>query len=69
MPLLAWFGTRDVGTAEDLVRLKESVERHGGGPARVDTRILDDADHNYDGQERQVAAVLAEWIDELRQAR
>jgi len=69
VPLLAWFGTRDVGTAGDLIRLKEGIERHGEGPARVDTRILDDADHNYDGQERQVAVVLTGWIDDLRKAR
>ena len=66
-PLLAWFGSRepDIGTAADLLRLHELIARHPQGPARVDTRIVEDADHFYAGQETQIARILIDWITPL----
>src|SRR5438876_7364 len=50
-PVLAWFGSKepDIGTDADLKRLRELIARHPQGPARVDTMILDGADHLYSG--------------------
>jgi pimeloyl-ACP methyl ester carboxylesterase len=66
-PLLAWFGSRepDIGTAADLQRLRELIGRHPQGPARVDTRIVEGADHFYAGQETQIAKILVDWITRL----
>jgi pimeloyl-ACP methyl ester carboxylesterase len=66
-PLLAWFGSKepDIGTAADLQRLRELIGRHPQGPARVDTRIVEGADHFYAGQESQVAKMLVDWITRL----
>ena len=66
-PLLAWFGTNesDIGTAEDLELLKSSLKRLSGGPARVDTAMIRNAGHMYDGEEAQVAQTLATWGDTL----
>jgi hypothetical protein len=70
-PLLAWFGSREaeIGSAADLERLRELVARHLGRSAPFETRILRDADHEYIGQENQVAQVLADWIVRLPAAR
>jgi hypothetical protein len=67
-PLLAWFGSRepDIGSAADLERLRELISRHPQGPARVDTQIVEGADHLYVGQEAQVARILTDWIARLR---
>ena len=64
-PLFAWFGSREEGAAADLERLKSLIARHGQGPVRVDTRIIENADHDYDGQEPQVASILTAWINRL----
>ena len=39
--------------------------RHPQGPARVDTRIVEGADHCYAGQETQIAKILVDWITRL----
>src|SRR5947207_14837548 len=55
-PLLAFFGTRgDVGTEEDLARLKSCIQRQSSGPSRVDTVMIQHADHMYAGEEAQVS--------------
>lgn len=63
-PLLAFFGTRDdVGTAKDLEVIRASIRRQSTGPSRVDAVMIENADHMYHGQEKQVAEVIARWID------
>jgi hypothetical protein len=63
-PLLAFFGTAgDVGNESELKLLESSIARHGAGPARVTTMMIDGADHMYAGREKQVAAAIAAWID------
>jgi len=66
-PILAWFGTNepDVGTAADLDVLKSSVKRLTAGPERVDTSMIENAGHMYEGHEGAVADVLSKWIDAL----
>jgi dienelactone hydrolase len=65
-PLLAFFGTNgDVGNEEDLELLESSIERHHAGPSRVNTVMIQRADHMYVGQEDQVAQVIASWADTL----
>jgi pimeloyl-ACP methyl ester carboxylesterase len=66
-PLLAWYGSEEpsVGTAEDLDRLPTLIARHPGGPARVDTRLIDGADHLYARHEDQIAQVLTDWLAAL----
>jgi pimeloyl-ACP methyl ester carboxylesterase len=65
-PLLAFFGTRgDVGNEEDLELLKSSIQRQRSGPSRVNTVMINGADHMYTGKEAQVAQIIAEWADTL----
>ena len=66
-PILAWFGTdeADVGTAADLDLLKSTVKRLTAGPERVDTLMIQDAGHMYDGHEAAVADVLSKWMETL----
>lgn len=65
-PLLAFFGTRgDVGNEEELEVLKSSIKRQPHGPSRVDTVMIQNADHMYTGEEAQVAQIIADWADRL----
>lgn len=65
-PLLAFFGTRgDVGGQADLDLLKSSIARQSSGPSRVDTVMIENADHMYTGEEAQVSEVIAKWADRL----
>jgi pimeloyl-ACP methyl ester carboxylesterase len=65
-PLLAWFGTNgDVGTEADLELLKSSIKRQSSGPSRVNTVMIQHADHMYTGEEAQVAETIATWVDSL----
>ena len=66
-PILAFFGTHDdVGTQKDLDLLKSCIKRQSTGPSRVDTILIQNADHMYTGQESQVAQKIAEWSDGLK---
>lgn len=65
-PILAFFGTEgDVGGESDLELLRWSTLRQPTGPSRVDTVMIEDADHMYSGQELQVADTIAAWIGTL----
>jgi pimeloyl-ACP methyl ester carboxylesterase len=65
-PLLAFFGTDDdVGARADLDLLKSSILRQPSGPSRVDTVMIQHADHMYQGAEAQVAQTIAHWADSL----
>jgi pimeloyl-ACP methyl ester carboxylesterase len=59
-PILAFLGTNEewVGTASDL----DVIRRNAKAAARVDTRMIEGADHVYTGQEDEVAALVAEWL-------
>jgi alpha/beta superfamily hydrolase len=53
----------DIGTADDLERLESSLKRLS--PARVDTAMIQQAGHMYDGEEAQIAETLAKWAATL----
>jgi hypothetical protein len=62
--LLALFGTRDdVGAEADLEAVRSSRARLSSGPSRIDTAMVQRADHMYTGEEAQVARVIADWVD------
>jgi len=64
--LLAFFGTKgDVGTQADLQLLESSIQRQSSGPSRVNTVMIQSADHMYMGEEVQVAQTIAKWADTL----
>jgi dienelactone hydrolase len=68
-PLLVFLGTNgDVGNEEDLELIKSSIKRLPTGPSRVDTALIQSANHMYDGQEDRVAQVIANWADTLLSA-
>jgi pimeloyl-ACP methyl ester carboxylesterase len=68
-PLLVFLGTDgDVGNEDDLEGIKSSIKRLPTGPSRVDTALIQGADHMYDGQEDRVAQVIASWTDRLLSA-
>jgi pimeloyl-ACP methyl ester carboxylesterase len=68
-PLLVFLGTNgDVGNEEDLELIKSSIKRLPAGPRRVDTALIQGADHMYDGQEDRVAQVIANWAATLLSA-
>ncbi len=62
-PLLAFYGTEErwVGRAEDL----ELIRRNAITAPRVDTAMIEGADHRYRQREREVAALIARWVDSL----
>ena len=62
-PLLAFFGTDEawVGNADDL----EMIRRNARAAARVETAMIEGADHVYTGHEQEVAALIATWITSL----
>jgi len=63
-PILAFFGTNDdVGGEEHLKRLTSAVRRLRSGPSRVDTAMIRNGNHEYVGQEEQVAQTIAHWAD------
>jgi dienelactone hydrolase len=65
-PLLAFYGTNgDVGNEADLKLLKSSIQRQSNGPSRVDTNMIQNADHMYTGEHAQVAQTIAKWADTL----
>jgi pimeloyl-ACP methyl ester carboxylesterase len=65
-PLFVILGTDgDVGNEEDLEKIKSAIKRLPTRPSRVDTALIQGADHMYDGQENHVAQVIANWGDTL----
>jgi len=58
-PILAFFGTeQDTGDAADL----EMIRRNAKAAVRVDTAMVEGADHVYRGREAAVAQVILEWL-------
>lgn len=58
-PMLAIYGTGgDVGGEADLALLREIARQS----RRMDTKLIEGADHVYTGYEAQLASLLAGWI-------
>jgi pimeloyl-ACP methyl ester carboxylesterase len=65
-PILAFFGTDgDVGGEKDLELLESSIRRQTSDPSRVETVMIEGADHMYAAEEPQVAQTIATWADSL----
>ncbi|HST06345.1 MAG TPA: alpha/beta fold hydrolase [Chloroflexia bacterium] len=62
-PILAFYGTEEdwCGTQVDL----DNIRRHATGSARVDTCLLEGADHIYWGKSAQTAGLISGWVDGL----
>jgi len=65
-PFLAFFGDNgDIAGQTELDLVKASLKRLKGGPTRVDIATIRGGDHEYNGQEEQVANVIASWAAKL----
>ena len=63
-PVLAFFGSKDdIGGEKDLALLTSSVRRLPRGPATVDTAMIENGNHEYVGEEAQVAEKIAHWVE------
>lgn len=63
-PLLAFFGTKgDVGGEKELILLKSSVKRLSTGTRSVTTTMITGGNHEYVGEEAQVAQTIARWAE------
>jgi pimeloyl-ACP methyl ester carboxylesterase len=62
-PILAIIGTNepDISIEADLTIIRE----HATSAPRVETRLIEGADHCYCGHEEGVAAVIGDWLDRL----
>ena len=57
--MLALFGTvQDTGTAADL----EMIRRNAKAAERVDTALVEGANHIYTDRESDVARVILDWL-------
>ena len=62
-PILAFFGTRsDIDAEKDLDLLKSSLQRIPGSP-KLETAMIVNGDHEYVGEEAQVAEKIAHWVE------
>ena len=69
-PVLAFYGSKDdIGGEKDLALLTYSVRRLAHGPARVDTAMIANGNHEYVEEEGQVAQVITRWIETEVQGR
>jgi pimeloyl-ACP methyl ester carboxylesterase len=63
-PMLAFFGTRgDIGGEKELDMLKSALQRIPGSP-KLETTMIANGDHEYVGEEAQVAEKIAHWLEE-----
>jgi hypothetical protein len=61
-PVLAFFGTeRATGTAADL----ELIRRNAKTAERVDTAMIEGANHLYTDRESAVAHLLLNWLESI----
>jgi pimeloyl-ACP methyl ester carboxylesterase len=64
VPILAFFGTKgDVGGEKELDLLSSSVRRLNGGARTITATMIANGDHEYVGQEAQVASKISEWVE------
>lgn len=63
-PILAFYGSKgDIGGQKELDLLKSSVRRLSHGPRTVETAMIVHGDHEYVGEEAQVAQTIARWAE------
>lgn len=62
--ILAFFGTKDdVGGEKELNQLKSSLQQIPGGSPKIETAMIAKGDHEYVGEEPQVAEKIAHWVE------
>ena len=65
-PILAFYGTNgDIGNEETLELLKASTKKQPKGPISVTTIMIKGAEHEYWGEEVQVAEIITKWVDDI----
>jgi pimeloyl-ACP methyl ester carboxylesterase len=63
-PILAFFGTsHDIAGEKELSLLKSTVQELAGKAPKVSTAMIVDGDHEYSGEEAQVAEKIANWAE------
>jgi len=63
-PVLAFYGSKgDIGSEKDLALLTSSVQKLAHYPASVNTAMITNGNHEYVGEEAQVAQVISNWIE------
>jgi pimeloyl-ACP methyl ester carboxylesterase len=63
-PLLAFFGSKgDIGGEKEIKLLTSSIQRLPHGPRKVDTAIIVNGNHEYVGEEAQVAQTIGTWAE------
>ena len=63
-PVLAFFGSKgDIGGEKELNLLMSSIRRLPRGPHKVDTTMIVNGNHEYVGEEAQVAQTIARWAE------
>jgi len=69
-PVLAFYGSKDdIGGEKDLALLTTSVQHLAHHPASVHTAMIANGNHEYVGEEAQVAQVITQWIQTEVQGR
>jgi len=62
-PILAFFGTSgDIAGQKELDGFKNGMQRFPGA-AHVETTMIVNGDHEYEGEEAQVAEKIARWLE------
>jgi pimeloyl-ACP methyl ester carboxylesterase len=63
-PILAFFGTsHDIGGEKELSLLKSTVQELAGNSPKITTAMIVSGDHEYNGEEAQVAERIAHWAE------
>jgi pimeloyl-ACP methyl ester carboxylesterase len=62
-PILAFYGTKETGGGGPTEL--ELIRTHATAVPRVDTMMIEDADHFYTGRAPQVGSAIADWLDKL----
>jgi dienelactone hydrolase len=69
-PILAFFGTYgDVGDEAELDSLQSCIKKHSSIQVKVTTTMINNAEHMYVGEERQVAETITKWVDDISKVR
>jgi pimeloyl-ACP methyl ester carboxylesterase len=63
-PILAFFGTRaDIAGEKELNLLKSTVQGLAGDSPKIASAMIVNGDHEYTGEEAQVAKTIARWVE------
>lgn len=63
-PILAIFGTKDQHILRPAIEYMKILERDTGSK-KFDYRLIKDADHGFDRKEKQVVAIMIDWLNSI----